>query len=120
MNKRIWVVYFFALHGKQIRSFIFWEILRRAQTAFGFIWPLDSVYLEALLHIYNENTFDWFDFEQENLEKKKGPSVCKRQNTDCAKVQKKAILFLDSNARRDVVFSENDIIICRNHFFYID
>ena len=108
-----------AFHGKQNRfgcSFLVESTVR--PNCFRFY--VCTAYLKALLHIYNENTFDWFDFEQENLEKKKGPSVCKRQNTDCAKVQKKAILFLDSNARRDVVFSENDIIICRNHFFYID
>ena len=38
MNKQICFVCFFAFHDKQNK--FFWENLWRAQTAFGFIWPL--------------------------------------------------------------------------------
>ena len=37
---------YFSQETKQIRSFVFWENLRRAQTAFGFIWPLVVVFLQ--------------------------------------------------------------------------
>ena len=33
----------FSQQTKQIHSFIFWENLRRIQTAFGFIWPLAQI-----------------------------------------------------------------------------
>ena len=36
------LLFCFSWQTKQISSFVFWENLRRAQTAYGFIWPLVS------------------------------------------------------------------------------